>query len=963
MALFSRHNGNKDAENEFLGRVTHSESDPLAREYGLIRNLVEERIKLGYLPMSNYSPDLSKFESGKPIFEGDRDQQAGCVHCLVVWLAVVDKNIRDSIPDKNAPYNPHLEKGWERITATRCLLFTLMSKLLMRKLPLSRETLNLMLDWCLAGDETYLDPGWYSFPAILAAVGELANHPDGLGDLTVKLCKAAELIGCHYQNTANRKIIERIHSLVGLAPEIPIAPGEAWANAALKDLATLAGPDREVWTGLLQHCKTASGGTPSTKWLKEARSHLDRLNQGQVADFLSRWLSLTDKKREQSALTMQAWISRCALEIYSDRRYELYQLLARGSQGWKDLAVIENAIIGSEEPLGYLRDFANQAEVQALFGDAAPSIDVPDSLPVFAPIEDLVIPPAHMDLLVGLAWAGGLLADPAVTRSLGMLAVSMYRKVPGIGPRAVRVGNACIVALGMIGDGDALGQLALLKVKVKFGGAQAAIDKAMTKLADKLGISREDLEEMSVPAYGLTGVGRMDLTIGDCTAELSVIDSRSTTLAWVRSDGKIQKSMPASLKQEHPEDVKELLAAKKDIERMLPAQAERLDALYLRRKSWPLDIWRERYLDHPLVGSLARRLIWNFTTDGMTIPGVWLKDVLVDHLGQPLDLDQTQTTVTLWHPLHQEPGMVLGWRRFLEEWEIVQPFKQAHREIYLLTPPEETARTYSNRFAAHLLKQHQFNALCAARSWKNKLRLMVDDEYPPATRRLPQWGLRAEFWIEGAGAEYGTDTLESGAYRYVTTDQVRFYQENDPQVSAHAGGGGYGQHQVIEPTPLASVDPLVFSEIMRDVDLFVGVASVGNDPNWLDGGHTAQQRQYWSEVSFGELGASAQTRKALLERLIPKLKIASACSFEDRFLIVQGKRHAYKIHLGSGNILIKPQDKYLCIVPAQSQVDKDGGKLFLPFEGDRTLSVIISKAFLLAADDKITDATILRQLT
>ena len=32
-----------------------------------------------------------------------------------------------------------------------------------------------------------------------------------------------------------------------------------------------------------------------------------------------------------------------------------------------------------------------------------------------------------------------------------------------------------------------------------------------------------------------------------------------------------------------------------------------------------------------------------------------------------------------------------------------------------------------------------------------------------------------------------------------------------------------------EPVPLAEILALVFSEIMRDVDLFVGVASVAND--------------------------------------------------------------------------------------------------------------------------------------
>lgn len=36
-------------------------------------------------------------------------------------------------------------------------------------------------------------------------------------------------------------------------------------------------------------------------------------------------------------------------------------------------------------------------------------------------------------------------------------------------------------------------------------------------------------------------------------------------------------------------------------------------------------------------------------------------------------------------------------------------------------------------------------------------------------------------------------------------------------------------------------------------------------------------------------------------------------------------------------------------------------KLHVPFEGDNTLTVIISKALLLTADDQIKDATITRQ--
>lgn len=114
--------------------------------------------------------------------------------------------------------------------------------------------------------------------------------------------------------------------------------------------------------------------------------------------------------------------------------------------------------------------------------------------------------------------------------------------------------------------------------------------------------------------------------------------------------------------------------------------------------------------------------------------------------------------------------------------------------------------------------------------------------------------------------------------------------------------------------------------------------------------------------SFGELGETAQTRRAILERLVPRLKIANQCTLTDRFLVVRGKLRTYKIHLGSGNILMEPNDQYLCIVPARGPVAAGSDRLILPFEGDATLSIILSKAFLLAADESIKDPTIVRQI-
>lgn len=569
----------------------------------------------------------------------------------------------------------------------------------------------------------------------------------------------------------------------------------------------------------------------------------------------------------------------------------------------------------------------------------------------------------HLSVLKGMAWFTGLIDDPALTRVVGAAGVSAFRKVPGIGPRATRLGNACIWALGNLGSDTALAQLALMKVKVKFGTAQKSIEKALSRLAERLGISPEDIEEMSVPEYGLSEVGLHEETFGDYTAVLEVV-GRKPQITFRNPDGKPMKSVPAAIKKDHAENLKELRGSAKDLEKMLSAQRERLDNLFVLRKTWPLALWKERYLDHHVVGILARRLIWTFDDGGTKTDAFWFDGALRRLDGRALD-EHGDLVVSLWHPVDAEPDDIVAWRRWLFEHLVQQPFKQAHREIYLLTEAERNTRVYSNRFASHVLKQHQFNSLCAVRGWKNRLRLMVDDSYPPAFKNLPDWGLRAEFWIEGIGTDYSDEyVVDSGAFRYLSTDQVRFYTIDAEQVEAHAGGGGYGTRYMgvgSDPIAIEQVPKLVLSEILRDVDLFVGVTSVGNDPNWSDGGPEGHYLDYWHAQSFGELGETANTRKEILTGLLPRLKIASVARIDGRFLRVTGKRREYKIHLGSGNILMEPNDQYLCIVKAPSR-SKGDDKLFLPFEGDDKLSVILSKAFLLAADDKITDSTITTQI-
>ncbi|MGW1176263.1 DUF4132 domain-containing protein [Kitasatospora sp. NPDC002543] len=566
--------------------------------------------------------------------------------------------------------------------------------------------------------------------------------------------------------------------------------------------------------------------------------------------------------------------------------------------------------------------------------------------------------PYNANALRGLTWVLGTLpAHPDTVRALGALVESSLRKAAGIGPRNPKAANAAVGALTRLDGEPVLAELARLATRVTYKPVLRLIESVLEHRAEELGLSREEMEELAVPAYGLTEVGRLERQLGDVTAVVEVRGGKAV-LSWRGSAGKVVKSVPAAVRRDHAEEVKELKAAVKDVDKMLSAQSERLDRQFLADRAWPYAGWRERFLDHPLMGTLARRLLW--TVDGTAVG-------FADGELRTLTDDPVREggEVRLWHPVGRGPAEVVAWRDWLERHAITQPFKQAHREVYLLTDAERATGTYSNRFAGHVLRQHQFHSLAAVRGWHNRLRLMVDDSAPPATRELPRWGLRAEYWIHGESHALGADTTDSGSFLRLSTDQVRFYPIDAPQNFAACYGGDYRMSASrraarVEPVPIADVPPLVLSEVLRDVDLFVGVASVGNDPTWQDGGPEGRYREYWASYGFGELSQSAETRRVLLERLVPRLAIADRCTVEGRFLRVVGSRRTYRIHLGSGNILMAPNDQYLCIVPKAGQAAPQAG--YLPFEGDRMTAVILSKAVLLADDARITDPTILSQL-
>ena len=548
----------------------------------------------------------------------------------------------------------------------------------------------------------------------------------------------------------------------------------------------------------------------------------------------------------------------------------------------------------------------------------------------------------NIDTLKGLVWVCALFADGPLLRLLAALAERCYRKIPGHGPAAAAVSNACFFALYKAEGLEGIGQLSRLRLRIKQSNAQGLIERYLHEAATEQGVSLHEIEDLAVDDFGLHD-GALETAFDDYRAVIEVSGPGKSELQWYRPDGAPQKSAPAFAREKYAAQLKRLQDLRKQIDQTTLAQRDRIDRMFRTDRRWTAEHFRSLYLEHGLMSSLARKLIWTFHSGDHAVSAIWSDGGWTDNNGSVVHPAEG-AAVSLWHPAVHTVAEIKKWRDFLLARQIRQPLKQAFREVYLLTDAEVNTVTYSNRMAAHLLKQHQFNNLAKMRGWKYSLLGAYDDgRYNEAAQlTLEAYRLRAEFWVNEVNAENAMN--DTGIWNYVATDQIRF-------LNLDTGA----------PVRLAEAPAVAFSEALRDVDLFVGVASVGNDPAWQDSGGLPAYRDYWTTYSFGDLSEVAKTRHEVLTGLVPRLKIGQVARVSDKFLVVKGKLRTYKIHIGSTNILMEPNDQYLCIVPDRSKT-AGAPELFLPFEGDTGLSIILSKAFLLAEDDKITDSTITSQI-
>ena len=402
------------------------------------------------------------------------------------------------------------------------------------------------------------------------------------------------------------------------------------------------------------------------------------------------------------------------------------------------------------------------------------------------------------ELLRGLVWAAVADSSEAMTHRLAAFASAAATALTDNPkyPYAPKAAGAAVEALGGRSGDAPLRTLARLSMTVKSRPLHARIMATLETLGADRGWSVGEVMELAVDDHGLGRDGRATSMAGDYEAIIEITDGKAR-LTFARG-AKPLKGVPAAVAGSEPDLLKALRGTVKAIGKSLAGERTRVETLFSEHRDWAYADWTTRYLDHPITGQFGRHLIW--TVDGTAgrprlDPAGW---VLVDRDG----IAHRGDRVRLWHPASVGAAEVAGWRATLMADGVRQPIKQAFREVYLLTPAEERTDVYSNRYAGHILNYRQAAALMGARGWNGHY--------------LGPWdgGYNGESTKEFGGGQWRTTFFYDLVHndgdweaRLCSTDQVRFARKDG---------------RLWTGVPVATVPPLVFSEAMRDVDLFVG---------------------------------------------------------------------------------------------------------------------------------------------
>ncbi len=238
---------------------------------------------------------------------------------------------------------------------------------------------------------------------------------------------------------------------------------------------------------------------------------------------------------------------------------------------------------------------------------------------------------------------------------------------------------------------------------------------------------------------------------------------------------------------------------------------------------------------------------------------------------------------------------------------IKQPFKQVFRELYVKLEEEQDS-LMSRLFAGNQIQPSKTAAVLKGRRWvadyeAGLQKVFYKDDIIAGIYALADW-------FSPADAE--PPTLE-----YVT----------------------FGNRKSFENLRIKDVPDIVYSEVMRDVDLAVSVAYAGG-------------------VDPAASHSTIEMRKVIAGYNLQLFGLQNV-RLEGTHAFIKGSLGDYTVHLGSG-VIHQTGGHQINVLPVHSQTR---GRIFLPFiDDDPKTAEIMTKILFFAEDSKIKDPFILEQI-
>ena len=364
--------------------------------------------------------------------------------------------------------------------------------------------------------------------------------------------------------------------------------------------------------------------------------------------------------------------------------------------------------------------------------------------------------------------------------------------------------------------------------------------------------------------------------------------------------GKELKSLPTKLKKDkYIEDIKEVHKNLKEQYRRSRKMLE--EAMEDGTEFYGYEI--ENLMTNPVIAPILKSLIFKMDKnlgyyEDKKLKSVKKKAIVVK--------DDSLLKIAHCFDLF-ESGDWASYQKDIFDRELKQPFKQVFRELYVKTV-DEKGRDKSLRYAGHQVQPTKTVALLKTRRW------IIDG----------QEGLEKVYYKENIIAKIYVlaDWFSPADIEAPTLEEVQFFDR-----------------KTFKPILIDNVPDLIFTEVMRDIDLVVSVAHIGDvDP----------------EASHSTI----EMRKAIIEFNCKLFKLKNV-KFSENHVLIKGERAEYSIHLGSG-LIHQKAGSAINILPVHSQ---HRGRVFLPFiDDDPKTAEIMTKVILFAQDEKIKDVFILEQI-